>query len=312
MDNDARVQNEIEHEVTKAFDGEMKAGIAKGQLAELQGNEAMNMMMEIAKKAGRIQAAKLVGTFVDSLTVSQLRGLKDSIKGTGITWSKACEVVGISTKTADQYLRLGTSLGDDWVADMRTIGVSVRTLEAARQLPAPVREKLTQGEVIDLEDVGKEQLTRVIKELADEHAEERAEAEKAAKKKDKDLEKSEAKNNELTEKVEVLETENRALSSGLDAGDASTWEQIQAIEKAFVMGIVRIRNTPGMQEMSAMLYNRIAASLLFMEALARDTSMHLATKREEGELAGEDWGFDESRELAQQLAGVDNTEPYPI
>ena len=310
--DDARMRNEIEQEVTNAMEDQARANVAKGQLAALEESQTQAARDELMMRAGRVQMAHVMTEVGTRVSIEQLREMRELSQSAKIPWSQVCEKMDISRQHANRLLKQGDALGDEFWNTCSGVGLSFRTVETARQLPAPVREKLTQGEVIDLEDVGKEQLTRVIKELADEHAEERAEAEKEAKKKDKALEKSEAKNTELTEKVEALETENRALSSGLDAGDASTWEQIQAIEKAFVMGIVRIRNTPGMQEMSAMLYNRIAASLLFMEALARDTSMHLATKREEGELAGEDWGYEESRELARQLAGVDNTEPYPI
>ena len=299
-------------EVTAALEETTQAELAQGRLAEIQKDEAMSMMLEMGKMAGRIQSAQIFGHVSDSIQVSQLQKMKEIYKVAGITWEEACNIIGINRRTADRYLKLAAELGADFFGHCDRLGISFRALEAARQLPEPVREKLTQGEVVDLEAVSKSELTRVIKELADERATEKAEAEKEAKKKDKALEKAQAASAELTEKVEALETENQALSSGLDASDAGVWQEIQAIEKEFVMGIIRIRNTRDVPEMSGMLYNRLAASLLFMEALARDTSMHLATKREDGELPGEDWGFEESRQLAQQLAGVDGTEPYPV
>ena len=39
--------------------------LAEGRLAELQKDEAMSLMLELGKMAGRVQATKLVSTFAE-------------------------------------------------------------------------------------------------------------------------------------------------------------------------------------------------------------------------------------------------------
>ena len=184
-------------QLTGAHVGENALAVVEETVAAVEHTEAMRAMLEIGKAAGRVQSAQVFGNVADAITVSQLQQMKATHKDAGLTWEQTCGLIGISRRTADLYLKQAADLGDDFFGNCRRLGVSVRTLESARQLPEPVRQALAQGEVVDLETVSKEALTDVIKQLAGEHAKEKSTAQEALDKESKAREKAEKKAKEI-------------------------------------------------------------------------------------------------------------------
>lgn len=210
---------------------------------------------------------------------------------------------------ADKYLRLGTALGDDWVANALAIGVTIRTLETARQLPEPVREKLTSGEVVDLERVSKEELTRVIRELAEEHAKEKARLEEEKASEAKAREKAEAKLEETGEKLAEVEREARTLAEGLPPDDAEALEVLRKGERDAVMWLVRIKNTVNIAGRDPMFQARLLSSLNLVAELAQATADILIAQAE-GEDVDEDYLLSSVHALNRDAAKYDGREPY--
>ena len=296
-----------DREVTEAHQKEIFLEVLQSKIQDQEQSEATQNLMDMAVRAGRIQTAKVLGKMADVIHVSQIRELKDLSREAGIPWIKASEMFGFSSKTADQYLRLGSELGDDFVADMSAIGVSVRALEAARKLPEEVREKLTTGEVIDLEEVSKDQLTTVIKDLARDHTQELSAKEEALGKESKAKQKAERKAQELGEHLRALQEELDHLRAGLPADDAEALETIQGIEKKVIPLLMVLRHTK-MQERSPEAKARIITSLELVRAVAEWTSNHLAALAEGDQPDDEVLGM-EARRLGDEIAASDGAAP---
>lgn len=272
MAEEAQDLSRVEQETIELAEARERALVARKE-------KDLDAEAEINICAGRIQATKVITTFAEVLTVSQLRRIKELGKEAGKTWKEVCDRIGISTKMADQYLRLGADLGDDFVADVSAIGVSIRTLEAARKLPEDVRKRLTSGEVVDLEEVSKEELTEVIKDLAQENR-------KALDAKDELLEdetkaRRKAENNakETQQRLEATAQELANLKAGLPADDAEAIAAIQNMESKIIPMLMVLRYT-SMEGRSPEAKARIIASVSLVEETSKWTGNSLAAKAE--------------------------------
>ncbi|MFH2125451.1 MAG: hypothetical protein ABIK12_02990, partial [Pseudomonadota bacterium] len=225
-----------------------------------------------------------------------------------VAWTKACEMFALSSKTADQYLRLADSLSDEFVGGCRQIGVSIRALETARKLPEKVRQRLTTGEVIDLETVSKEELTSVIKDLAGEHGKELAAKDQALVDERKAKTKAEDKAKGLGERLTTLQTELGNLKAGLPVDDAEAIKIIQDIEKKILPLLAVYRHTTKMAGRSPEAVSRILASLELVKEVAEWTGNHLAAKAEGEEPDDEALGAGADM-LADDIAAHDGKRP---
>ncbi|MGD9123798.1 MAG: hypothetical protein PVG60_01835 [Desulfarculaceae bacterium] len=230
-------------ELTRVEEDTMSLEALRGAALDAKQTEALRQFEQIAIRVGRVQAANLMSRFANSLHVSQLRALKALSKEAGYTWKRACQMVGMSTKMADQYLRLGDALGDDFVADSRRLGVSVRALEEARQLPEEDREALAAGEIVDLSQASKEQLTEAIHTLAQGHAKREAETQAALQKETKAKTRAETKLDKTATELEQTQAELEAQRLGLPADDAEALAAIRKEERNIIPHLVRIKNT---------------------------------------------------------------------
>ena len=196
-------QYEVAGQVTGALEDSGKLEASKMALQAKDDDIAGRQLRELFLRAGRIQASKVIASFAESLTVSELREIKSLSKAAGITWVDTCQAIGISTQTGDKYLRLANDLSDDFFATASGLGVSLRILETARKLPEDAKQKLLSGEVVDLETTTKEQLTRVIREMAAEHQEQHDETKKALRSAEKKAQKAESEVKGLEESLEL-------------------------------------------------------------------------------------------------------------
>lgn len=289
-------------QITTAHQNEMALELAQRLGLEKQQAAALVAMQAVSLRAGRIQAAKLINGFAECLTVSQIRELKATYKEAGITWAQACQQAGISHKTADRYLAIADDLGDEFMTNVRHLGVSIRALEQARALPEPVKQKLIAGQMVDPKDASKEQLTQLIRDLSKEHAQAEAEAESAIKKETRAKERAE-------DKAKALADENEALREGLPAEDRQALVQLQEQERATVAFLVRVKNTLDLGVRDPHFVARLTNSLELIAGLAEVTA-NVVTARAQGIEPNEDQGA-EVRELNEMLAEADNREPHP-
>ncbi len=299
--------NEVEESITR--DAEESADLVIARKAALDANqaEAMHNLKEMALRAGRIQASKLIASFSDCLTVGQLRELKDHAQRAGVTFAEACQLVGISRQTAYRYLKAADDLGDDFVSHVRQMGVTIRALESARQLPADVRKRLTTGEVINLEEVTKEELTEVIKDLVIEHSQAMTIKAEAITEEQKATKKAEDKARRLEERVGALDKEMANLKAGLPADDAEAMQIIRGAESKIVPLLVMYRHTK-MTGRSPEAVGRIVASLELVREMAEWTGNHLAAKAT-GEEPDDDTLGAGARMVADEIAAHDGQPP---
>jgi hypothetical protein len=270
---DGRLMQQVmeDREVTQAHQREIFLEVLQSKIKDQERAEATEKLMSIAMRAGRIQASKAIATFAECLTVSQLRELKGIYGEAGLTWAETCKLIGISHKTADRYLAIADDLGDEFMTNVRHLGVSIRTLESARALPADVRRRLTSGEVVDLEQVSKEELTEVIKDLAREHQKELAAKDEALGKETKGREKAEAKAKETQERLEATVAELAALKAGLPADDEEAMKIVRDIEGKILPALAVYRFTTKMKGRGDAAISRILASLSLIRHCAEWT-----------------------------------------
>lgn len=307
---DGRLMQQVmeDREVTQAHQREIFLEVLQSKIKDQEQAESTEKLMSIAMRAGRIQASKAIATFAECLTVSQLRELKALHEDAGLTFAEICKLVGISHKTAYRYLSIADELGDEFVSNVRQLGVSIRTLESARALPAGVRERLTTGEVIDLETVSKEELTSVIKDLAGEHGRELAAKDQALADERKAKTKAEDKAKGLGERLTNLQTELGNLKAGLPVDDAEAIKIIQDIEKKILPLLAVYRHTTKMAGRSPEAVSRILASLELVKEVAEWTGNHLAAKAEGEEPDDEALGAGADM-LAEDIAAHDGKRP---
>ncbi|MFH1035620.1 MAG: hypothetical protein V1806_14015 [Pseudomonadota bacterium] len=284
--------------------------VAEEEAGALQIDQAMQTMLEIGKAAGRVQSAQIFGHVADSIQVSQLRQLKATHKNAGMSWDQTCKMVGISRRTAERYMSLADELGDDFFGHCAQIGLSVRTMDAARQLPEPVRQALAQGQVVDLEAVSKEALTDAIRQLASEHAKEMQGLEEQVKAERKALDKAVGKHIEAADKASQLEQELESLREGLDADEARVLRALHEAERPIAAHMVRIKNTLDLSHRSPAFIARLVSGLEFIRALA-DYTAQTVLARAEGLEPDEDALGAEARQLNQDLADSDGAAPHP-
>jgi hypothetical protein len=302
----------VAQEVTDALETEGQIEASKERLAEVQQNQITQNLLSIGKAIGRVQSAQIFGNVANSIQVTQLRKLKEECKAIDLTWGQACELIGVSRRTADMYLKMAADLGEDFFGNCRQIGLSFRTLDAARQLPAPVRDKLTTGEVVDLEEVSKEQLTRVIKDLAEEHAAEKAELKKSKENADKAFEKVLEQAEANAERANKLQAENKALSKGLEPGESETLELIKEKELELSLWMIRIKATEKISSMSPELYSRLTGSLRYMKLLTEAIESHVHNEWLPTGQHNEEDVFSSVNEQDQILAESDGRGPYMV
>ncbi|MCA1988729.1 MAG: hypothetical protein LDL07_06225 [Desulfarculus sp.] len=287
--------------------------VAEGRLEIIQKDEALRTMLEIGKAAGRVQSAQIFGHVADSIQVSQLRQLKSMHKQAGLSWEQTCNMIGISRRTAERYLSFANELGDDFFGHCAQIGLSVRTMEAARQLPEPVRQALAQGEVVDLETVSKEALTQVIRDLASEHAREKNELEQTLAAERKTGKKTLDKAAELTDQVKSLAAELEAQKEGLPAEDKKALEQLRQVEFSVVAHLVRIKNTLELGDRDPGFIARLMGSLSLIENLAALTAKVVAARVDGQEMDEEAYATAAAGAQADNLdnAAFDQRAAYP-
>jgi hypothetical protein len=304
------LENVAEAGISQELEDQGDLAVVEGRAGALQQNQAMQTILEIGKTAGRIQAAEIFANVSDAIRVGQLRSLKESYKSAGLTWAEACGIVGISTQRADQVLRLCNSLGEDFIANSERLGLSFRTLEAARQLPEPIRQALTSGDVVDLEAITKDQLTQVIKDLSHEHAKDKRVVEEALAEEAKRASRAETKAKKATAKAEELAEELAAQLEGLPAEDKRALGLVLDAERAVVSHLARIKNTLDLAGRSPAFIGRLQSSLSMIEATARYTNF-VVQARAEGQEPNEDTLGHEARLLNADLAEHDERQPYP-
>ncbi|MBU4278209.1 MAG: hypothetical protein KKC30_15820 [Proteobacteria bacterium] len=307
---DGRLMQQVmeDREVTQAHQREIFLEVLQSKIKDQDQAESTEKLMSIAMRAGRIQASKAIATFAECLTVSQLRELKALHGAANLTWAETCKMVGISHKTADRYLAIADDLGDEFMTNVRHLGVSIRTLETARALPADIRKRLTTGEVIDLETVSKEELTSVIKDLAGEHGKELAAKDQALADERKAKTKAEDKASGLGDRLTTIQTELNNLKAGLPVDDAEAIKIIQDIEKKILPLLAVYRHTTKMAGRSPEAVSRILASLELVKEVAEWTGNHLAAKAEGEEPDDEALGAGADM-LANDIAAHDGTRP---
>lgn len=254
--------------------GAMDLELSRERLAATQDGVRKQAVMDILTLTGRVQSAEFMGHIANALAINQLRRIKDLCEPAKITWRQACKLIGISTQRADQRLRQADALGEEFIANSERLGVSFRTLEAARLLPEPVREKLVAGEVVDLEKVTKEELTEVITGLARDHQKELAAAHDALTKETKGREKAVAKVTETQDRLEAARQELEALRAGLPADDDEALKIIQDIEHKILPALAVYRYTK-MAGRSDAAVSRILASLSLIGHCAEWTEQTL-------------------------------------
>ncbi|MCF8066382.1 MAG: hypothetical protein K9K65_06135 [Desulfarculaceae bacterium] len=307
---DGRLMQQVmeDREVTQAHQREIFLEVLQAQVKDQGQAVAVQKLVDMGVRAGRAQTAQVAGKLLTVIHISQLRELKDIAKEAGVPWAKACVMFGFSSKTADLYLRQGAELGDNFVANMLAIGVPVRALEIARKLPENVRQRLTTGEVIDLETVSKEELTSVIKDLAGEHGKELAAKDQALADERKAKTKAEDKAKGLGERLTNLQTELGNLKAGLPVDDAEAIKIIQDIEKKILPLLAVYRHTTKMAGRSPEAVSRILASLELVKEVAEWTGNHLAAKAEGEEPDDEALGAGADM-LAEDIAAHDGKRP---
>ncbi len=287
--------------------------VAESRLELIQKDEALRTMLEIGKAAGRVQSAQIFGHVADSIQVSQLRQLKSMHKQAGLSWEQTCNMIGISRRTAERYLSLADELGDDFFGHCAQIGLSVRTMEAARHLPEEVRQALAQGEVVDLETVSKEALTDAIRQLANQHAKVSAAAAESLGKEVKAREKAEKKAKEAAEQAEALAAELEAQKEGLPAEDKKALEQLRQVEFSVVAHLVRIKNTLELGDRDPGFIARLMGSLSLIENLAALTAKVVAARVDGQEMDEEAYATAAAGAQADNLdnAVYDQRSAYP-
>jgi len=300
-------------QVTDAHATENALTVVGEDVAAVEHTEAMQRILEVGKLVGRVQSAQVLATVADSIQASQLRQLKDLHKDAGLTWEQTCNIIGMSRRTADLYLKQAADLGDDFFGNCRRLGVSVRTMEAARQLPEPVRQALAQGEVVDLETVSKEALTDAIRTLAIEHAKESAAAAESLGKETKAREKAEKKAKEAAEKAEALAAELEAQKEGLPAEDKKALEQLRQVEFSTMAFLVRIKNTLEVAERDPGFMARVMGSLSLIENMAALTSKVISARMNGEEMDEEAYALAAAGAQADNLdnANFDQRAAYP-
>ncbi|MFH2125794.1 MAG: hypothetical protein ABIK12_04715 [Pseudomonadota bacterium] len=194
------------------------------------------------------------------------------------------------------------------MADMSAIGVSIRALEAARRLPEDVRKRLTCGEVVDLEEVSKEELTEVINALSREHSQALATKDEALTKESKAREKAEAKAKETQQRLEATAQELANLKAGLPEDDEEAMQIIRDIEHKILPHLAVIMLTK-MQGRSPKAVSRITASLKLIEGQAKWAHDRLADMADGVEIDDEALGED-ARYWADEIAR--GGEPRPV
>ncbi len=284
--------------------------VVEGRLEAIQKDQAMRAILELGIAAGRTQTTRVFSQMADAIAISQLRRIKEMAKAAGIPWAQACNMAGFSSKTADQYLRIANDLGDDFVADVSRLGVSIRTLEAARQLPEPVRRALASGEVVDLEAVTKEALTDAIRTLASEHASEKKALQDELKKAVKAQDKAIDKGADLAGQVENLKNELEALKEGLPADDKKALERLQAAERPIIAHLALVKNTLDIEGRDPGFVARLVSGLQLIEVMARLT-VSVVMARAEGLEPNPEALEDEAQGLNEDIAHHDGRAPHP-
>ena len=292
--------------------------VVESRLEMIQKDEALRTMLEIGKAAGRVQSAQIFGHVADSIHVSQLRRLKEIHKTAGLTWAQACEIVGIARRTADRYLNLADELGDDFFGHCAQIGLSVRAMDAARQLPEPVRQALAQGEVVDLETVSKEALTDVIRQLANDHAKERAELERDLAAERKLGKKALDKAAKLSDERDALTQEVEALKEGLSGDDKRDLDRLRHVESTAMAFLVSVKNTLEVKGRDPVFRARLFSFLSLLQNMCDFTASVLQARLEGPEVEME--FYQSERGQAQEAltrgdnedaAHHDQRAPYP-
>lgn len=284
--------------------------VAESRLEIIQKDEALRTMLEIGKAAGRVQSAQIFGHVADSIHVSQLRQLKAIHKQAGLSWEETCNMIGISRRTAERYLSLADELGDDFFGHCAQIGLSVRTMETARQLPESVRRSLAQGDVVDLETVSKEALTDAIRQLAGEHAKEKAELERDLAAERKLSKKALDKGARAVEERDALAAEMESLREGLVANESRALAALREAERPIVAHMVRLKNTLDLAGRSPAFIARLVSGLEMIRALA-DLTGKVILARVEGLEPDEEALGVEAHQLNHDIADHDGAAPHP-
>ena len=297
-------------QLTQAQAAENALTVVEEEAGALEMNQAMRTMLEIGKAAGRVQSAQIFGHVADSIHVSQLRQLKATHKGAGLSWEQTCKMVGISRRTAERYLSLADELGDEFFGHCAQIGLSVRTMDAARQLPEDVRRALASGEVVDLEAVTKEALTDAIRTLASEHASEKKALQDELKKAVKAQDKAIDKGADLAGKVEDLTSELEALKEGLPADDKKALARLQEAERPIIAHLALVKNTLDIEGRDPGFVARLVSGLRLIEVMARLT-VSVVMARAEGLEPNPEALEDEAQGLNEDIAHHDGRAPHP-
>lgn len=284
--------------------------VAEDAAGDLQLNQAMQTILELGKSVGRVQSAQVLATVADSIQVSQLRQLKEIHKEAGFTWEQTCKIIGIARRTADLYLKQADELGDDFFGNCRRLGVSFRTMDAARQLPEPVRQALAQGEVVDLEAVSKEALTDAIKQLVTEHAKEKRDLEESLTRERKSVSKAVDKHLRAAEQASLLTQELESLREGLSPDEARVLRSLHEAERPIIAHMARVKNTLDLSHRSPAFIGRLVAGLELIRAMS-DFTAQVVLARAEGMEPDEDVQGTEARQLNQDIAAYDGTAPHP-
>jgi hypothetical protein len=296
--------------VSNALEDQGDLVVVEGRLGAIQKDAAMRAILDLGIAAGRAQTARVFSQMADVIQVSQLRRIKEMAKAAGIPWAQACNLAGFSSKTADQYLRIANDLGDDFMADVSRLGVSIRTLEAARQLPEPVRQALAQGEVVDLEAVSKEALTDVIKQLAADHAKENAAAQEALEKETKRAARADDQYIKAKAEAADLAQELEAQKLGLPAEDAAALELILTEERKIIPWLVRVKNTTYLEGRDPHFVARLVNHLNLIGELALATG-HVLSSLAAGDEPNEELINHGARLANRDCATFDQRDPYP-
>lgn len=290
---------------------EMTLTLAKDKLLTHEQTQAVQLIQELSIRAGRVQAAKLMSNFSDAVLVSQLREAKAKAKAAKIPWGQVCDTIGISIRTADQYLKLAADLGDDFYSACRQLGLSVRTLEAARRLPEDIRQKLIAGEIVDPESATAEQLTGVIRDLAKEHAQEKEVSAAELKKEQKAKAKAEKQAEDWEFAADDLGRQLDAIKLGLSINDNKALLQLKEAETNIIMRLTTIRNTTAVSDRDDALVLRILNSLALIQEYAEAT-LHTIAAKAEGQIPDEEALLGQAQQYNQQAAAADGREPYVL
>lgn len=296
---------------TDAAKREIALAILGEGKADMEQADILQNAQELSLCAGRIQAAKLITGFAECLTVSQIRKVKSSYKKLGITWAQACQVIGISHKTADRYMAIADKLSDDFWDTVRHLGVSIRTLEAARRLPEDIRQKLIAGEIVDPESATAEQLTGVIRDLAKEHAQEKEVSAAELKKEQKAKAKAEKQAEDWEFAADDLGRQLDAIKLGLSINDNKALLQLKEVETHIIMRLTTIRNTTAVSDRDDAIVLRILNSLALIQEYAQATYHTIAAKAQ-GQIPDEEALLSKAQQYNQQAADADGREPYVL